>query len=121
MRVADSCSGEQLGELPDFFVLWRRDAPIERVGSPKLGEIVHRRRGNRTGDHRADSLFFARGPGVGPGRVDGVSIMDFAPTIARCLDVKLLASDGRELAALCAGAAADHRLDPRLDPGENPT
>jgi hypothetical protein len=35
VRTADRYEGEHLATLPDFFVLWRRDAPIRRIGSPQ--------------------------------------------------------------------------------------
>ncbi len=102
-RVADRCGGDSLEQLPDFFVVWKRDAPIERVGSAKVGELLHRHRGNRTGDHRPESIFFARGSGVVPGRVSGASVLDFAPTIATYFGVDPGASDGRVIAELCGG------------------
>ena len=94
VRTAEHCEGAQLAALPDFFVIWRRNEPIERVGSVKVGEIVYRHRGNRTGDHRPHSIFFARGRGVLPGRLDGVSILDFAPTLAALAGVVLEHTDG---------------------------
>jgi predicted AlkP superfamily phosphohydrolase/phosphomutase len=110
IRTADRCEGEHLDSLPDFFVLWQRDAPIERIGSAKIGEIALRHRGNRTGDHRPDSIFFARGPGVAPGHVDGVSIVDFAPTLATLSGVALERTDGTLIRALCASAHAPARV-----------
>jgi predicted AlkP superfamily phosphohydrolase/phosphomutase len=94
VRTADYCRGAHLEMMPDFFVLWRRDHPIERVGSAKVGEITYRHRGNRTGDHRPDCVFYARGPGVQAGRVDGVSILDFGPTLAALAGVALDDTDG---------------------------
>lgn len=98
--TADHCEGDRLADLPDVFVLWRRDAPMDRVGSPKIGEIRHVHRGNRTGDHNSDSLFFARGPGVAPGEIAPVSILDFAPTLAALSDVAMPESDGKRIEAL---------------------
>jgi hypothetical protein len=100
VRTSDHCAGDYLDDIPDVFVLWRRDAAIERVGSPKIGEIVHPHQGNRTGDHVSDSIFFARGPGIVPGRTDGVSIMDFAPTIAALTRAPLDDTDGEVIPAL---------------------
>jgi predicted AlkP superfamily phosphohydrolase/phosphomutase len=109
VRTADRCEGAHLATLPDFFVLWRRDDPIERVGSPKVGEVVYRHRGNRTGDHRPESLFLARGRGIAAGRVDGVSILDFAPTLAALSGVELEQADGTPIRVLCEpeGAGED--------------
>lgn len=100
VRTADYCEGERLADLPDFFVLWCRDAPIDRVGSPKIGEIAHVHRGNRTGDHSPHSIFFARGPGVRPGRLAPASILDLAPTIAAMAGVPFEESDGTPIPAL---------------------
>jgi predicted AlkP superfamily phosphohydrolase/phosphomutase len=106
VRTADHNAGAHLASLPDFFVIWRRDEPIERVGSAKIGEVTYRHRGNRTGDHRPDSIFFARGRGIAPGRLDGVSILDFAPTLAALTGVTLSHTDGVAIRALC-GATCD--------------
>jgi predicted AlkP superfamily phosphohydrolase/phosphomutase len=88
-------------------VLWERDHPIDRVGSPKIGELTFRHRGNRTGDHRPDSVFLAKGPGVSRGRVEGVSILDFATTVGSLLGVPLPDTDGAPIAAL--GVSASER------------
>jgi predicted AlkP superfamily phosphohydrolase/phosphomutase len=113
VRVADHCQGEQLDDMPDFFVLWRREARIERVGSAKVGEVVHRQRGNRTGDHRSDSILFARGPGITPGEMAPCSIMDVAPTIAALLGVGLPQSDGQPIPEMHADVADPGRVADR--------
>jgi predicted AlkP superfamily phosphohydrolase/phosphomutase len=100
VRTSDFCSGDALPDLPDLFVIWRRTAPIWRVGSPKIEEVEKAHRGNRTGDHVSESLFMARGPGIPTGRVEDVSIMDFAPTIARLCGLGPIDSDGRPIEAL---------------------
>jgi predicted AlkP superfamily phosphohydrolase/phosphomutase len=105
VRTAEHCEGAQLAMLPDFFVIWKRDEPIERVGSAKVGEIAYCHRGNRTGDHRPHSIFFARGRGVQPGRLDGVSILDFAPTLAALAGVVLEDMDGAPIRVLCDAVA----------------
>jgi predicted AlkP superfamily phosphohydrolase/phosphomutase len=100
LRVDQICSGPRLADLPDFFVIWNREAPIDRVGSPKIGAIEYAHRGNRTGDHTPDSIFFATGPHVARGRLDGVSILDFAPTLAALHGVSLPDADGRVIPEL---------------------
>ncbi len=100
VRTDRTCTGAHLANMPDFFVLWSREAPIERVTSPKIGTLEYVHRGNRTGDHRADSVFFAVGPGVVPGHTDPVSIVDFAPTIATQHGVTLEDTDGRTIPSL---------------------
>ena len=100
VRIDQICQGTYLDELPDFFVLWSREAPIERIGSAKIGtiELVHR--GNRTGDHRPESIFVAAGPHVVAGAAEPVSILDFAPTLAALHGVTLPDADGRVIPAL---------------------
>jgi len=100
VRVAEVCQGPALDELPDLFVLWRRNAYPDRLGSERIGEIGFRHRGNRTGDHLPGHVFFARGPGIAPGRLDGLSIYDFAPTLAAVVGVDPPPSDGRVVEAL---------------------
>lgn len=95
VRVADEIQGDALDELPDLFVTWERDTFPDRVGSDRIGEVTLPHRGNRTGDHLPHNLFLAVGPGVTPGRVDGNSIVDFAPTIAAMLGVAMDGVDGR--------------------------
>jgi predicted AlkP superfamily phosphohydrolase/phosphomutase len=59
----------------------------------------------RSGDHRREGLFVAVGPGLEPGRMaQTVSIMDFAPTVARLLGVELPAAAGRPIPGLLAPA-----------------
>ncbi len=100
LRVDEVCAGKRLTELPDFFVMWNREAPIDRVGSPKIGTLEHAHRGNRTGDHTPDSVFFAAGPHVARGPVGPVSILDFAPTLAALHGVALPETDGHVIPAL---------------------
>jgi predicted AlkP superfamily phosphohydrolase/phosphomutase len=105
--TSEHCAGDRLSDLPDLFVIWRRDAPMDRVGSPKIGEIRHVHRGNRTGDHVSESLFFARGPGVPAGEVSPVSILDFAPTLAALSGVAMAESDGEPIEALMGSPSSD--------------
>jgi predicted AlkP superfamily phosphohydrolase/phosphomutase len=86
--------------MPDFFVIWNRESPIDRVGSPRVGEVEYIHRGNRTGDHSPASLFIAAGPGVTSGRVPNTSILDLAPTVAHLLDVDLPDVEGHRIEAL---------------------
>jgi predicted AlkP superfamily phosphohydrolase/phosphomutase len=108
VRVADHCQGPELDVMPDFFVIWRREMPIDRVGSERVGEVVYRHRGNRTGDHGPDSIFFASGPGVAPGRLLDRTVMDFAPTIAQLVEVDLGQTDGELIEAFDSPAPAAH-------------
>ena len=100
VRVDEFCHGSCLAAMPDFFVLWDREDPIDRVGSAKIGELELVHRGNRTGDHTPDSVYFAAGPHVACGRSDSVSILDFAPTLAELHGVALPDTDGRVIPSL---------------------
>jgi predicted AlkP superfamily phosphohydrolase/phosphomutase len=100
VRVADESSGPHLDDLPDLFVMWHRDAPIDRVQSPTVGTVEYVHRGNRTGDHRQDSMFVAVGPGVVPGEIAGTTVYDFAPTLGAILGVPVDDTDGTEITAL---------------------
>jgi predicted AlkP superfamily phosphohydrolase/phosphomutase len=106
VRVADHCEGPALDELPDLFAMWSRETYPDRIGSDRVGEIVFRHRGNRTGDHLPVNVFFAVGPGIEAGRLDGRSILDFAPTIAALLDAPTPACEGEVIEALVPERAA---------------
>jgi len=104
-RVADHCQGPSLDLLPDLFVIWKRESYPDRVRSERIGEICLRHRGNRTGDHLPINIFFARGPGVVKGRLDGLSIHDFAPTLAALVGVETPPTDGRVVDELVGESA----------------
>jgi predicted AlkP superfamily phosphohydrolase/phosphomutase len=117
LRSADVVHGPHLGDLPDLLVEWSSARPLGsatvgtgrgaavRVTSPKIGVVEGINRYCRTGDHRRDGLFIAAGDGISPQRVaEAVSIMDFAPTIARLLDVDLPDAAGRPIACLLSRA-----------------
>jgi predicted AlkP superfamily phosphohydrolase/phosphomutase len=96
LRTQDLYRGPAMSHLPDLMVEWNRDAPVSRVFSEKTGEIVGEYKKTRTGDHSSQGIFFALGPGVVAGPVSReISIMDFGPTAAARLGVKLGDVDGR--------------------------
>ncbi|MEA2778619.1 MAG: hypothetical protein QOK29_163, partial [Rhodospirillaceae bacterium] len=69
--------------MPDLFIDWEREAPIETVWSEKVG-LVHAPYVNwRTGDHRPGGLLIATGPGVPPGALlPEMPLEDLAPSLA---------------------------------------
>ena len=72
-----------------------------RLASPRIGTLEGINRYCRTGDHRRGELSVAVGPGLDPGPMAAVvSIMDFAPTVARVLGVELPAASGRPISRL---------------------
>ena len=89
--------------LPDLFIDWARDAPIETVWSTKIGVVHGPYTHWRTGDHRPDGMLLAYGPGI-PTRttLPPVNIEDLAPGISARLGVGLEDIDGRAPAWLAA-------------------
>jgi len=97
--------GSKLALLPDLLAEWSRDSEIRALESPTIGRVEGQYAGVRTGDHRAQGLFLATGPGLTPARVDTpVSVMDFGPTIAAQLGVELGDVDGKPIPELLAVA-----------------
>jgi predicted AlkP superfamily phosphohydrolase/phosphomutase len=81
--------------LPDLFLEWNHDHPIETVWSPRFGTIHGPYAHWRTGDHRPDGLLLTRGPGIAPGsQLPELAVEDLAPSIACRLDVPLHGVDG---------------------------
>ncbi len=100
VRTDEEETGEWIDHMPDVFVIWNRTSPIDRVTSDAVGIVEYVHRGNRTGDHNPESCFFAVGPGVVPGEVQGSSIYDLMPTVAAILGVDVAETDGRVIAQL---------------------
>jgi len=96
LRSREHFPGEYTDYLPDLVVRWNRDTPITGAASSKIGRIVREDTSTaRTGDHRPEGLYFARGPGIEPGPVrHAVRVEDFAPTVAGLLRVPLPDVDG---------------------------
>ncbi|MCU1497801.1 MAG: type phosphodiesterase/nucleotide pyrophosphatase [Acidimicrobiales bacterium] len=94
--------------MPDLFVEWVRDDPIERVWSPATGTVVRPYTHWRTGDHVPVGLLVAAGPGIAAGATtETIDSIDIAPTVSRSVGVELPDVDGRAIAALLpAGQAA---------------
>jgi predicted AlkP superfamily phosphohydrolase/phosphomutase len=108
IRTADLYNGERLDHLPDLLVEWNDKVPtgstavgkgagaMVHARSPKIGVIEGMNHYGRTGEHRSEGLFIAAGPGVRPGVLGKtVSILDFAPTFTKLLDVELPDCDGQ--------------------------
>lgn len=112
-RTRDLYEGDQLDALPDLLVEWNPEVPLGtaragkpgsgtvRIGSDTIGVIEGENRYCRTGEHRPEGMFVAMGGGIEPGRMKrAVSIMDFAPTITRMLDVEMRDVDGQPIEEL---------------------
>jgi predicted AlkP superfamily phosphohydrolase/phosphomutase len=107
VRTADLYRGDHLADLPDLLVDWEDTVPTGnshhghgaaatvRVHSPKIGRVEGTNQFTRTGDHRIGGMFVAAGKGISPGIMKRtVSNLDFAPTIAALLGVRLEGLDG---------------------------
>jgi predicted AlkP superfamily phosphohydrolase/phosphomutase len=98
IRTAEYYSGDCLDHFPDLLVEWNEEDPIPAVFSENFGTIPTTFWHPRTGHHRSGGMFFAFGPSITPGILERtVSIMDFAPTIARLLNVPLPDVDGQPI------------------------
>lgn len=95
VRTADHYTGPALEGLPDLMVGWNTDAPINAVGSDRIGRVEGRYTGNRTGDHEPGGLVVVRGPGIPGGTHEPVKVEDLAPSICSLLGVDLSGRDGR--------------------------
>jgi predicted AlkP superfamily phosphohydrolase/phosphomutase len=117
MRTDELYRGAYGHHLPDLLVEWSDARPLGsatvgagqgasvRLASRRIGTIEGINRYCRTGDHRRGGLFVAVGPGLDPGWMpDVVSVMDFAPTVARVLGVELPAAAGRAIPRLLGRA-----------------
>jgi predicted AlkP superfamily phosphohydrolase/phosphomutase len=107
LRVADSgepavrrvlLSDELYGEdrhpdLPDLLVEFRQDlGPIEAVSSPSLGTVARpfgKILNRRSGDHTANAVMIAKGPGFEGYRLADGGVLDIAPTVLALLGVAI--------------------------------
>ncbi len=118
VRTRDLYRGEHLDDLPDVLVIWSPEVPLGtavvgkpgngkvRLGSEKIGVLEGENRYCRTGEHRPDGMFIVNGPGLAPRALQRtVSILDFAPTITRLLDVDLPDVDGQMIDEIIALAS----------------
>jgi len=117
MRTRDVYQGEYLDHLPDLLVEWNSDMPLGtavvgkpgtgklRLHSPEIGLVEGENLYCRTGDHLPDGFFVAVGGGIQAGVLaHPVSIMDFAPTVSKLLDVDLPDVDGKPIVEVLRSA-----------------
>jgi predicted AlkP superfamily phosphohydrolase/phosphomutase len=98
-----------MDSLPDLFIEWNHEAPIETVWSPKTGIMYAPYEHWRTEDHRPGGFLLAAGPGIHPrGNLGEIAIGDLGPAICALLGVQLDDVDGRPAPALAGtyGASA---------------
>jgi predicted AlkP superfamily phosphohydrolase/phosphomutase len=81
---------ESLDALPDLFLQWNQDDPIETVWSPRFGMIRGPYTHWRTGDHRPGGMLLVRGRGIAPGAtLPAVEVSQLSKLIAGELGVDL--------------------------------
>ena len=113
LPMTEFCRGRRLEELPDLLIEWDADRPLGsaivgggpgallRLSAPGLGTVEGANSYGRTGDHRIEGLFIARGPGIRPGRLGRVvSILDLAPSLAARFGASLPEADGHAIPEL---------------------
>jgi len=89
VRVAEVFPGPRADRLPDLVVRWEDGAPLEALAGPGLGSVAGASPDPRPGTHRPPGFLVARGPGFAPGtRVEGASVLDFAPTVLHLLGLE---------------------------------
>jgi predicted AlkP superfamily phosphohydrolase/phosphomutase len=106
-KTIELYQGHYIDHLPDILIEWNDERPLGsnaleisegstlRLTSDSLGTIEGTNNYCRTGDHRPEGIFAIMGPGIKSRRLNRtVSIMDFAPTIAKLLSVDITDVDG---------------------------
>ena len=102
-RTEDHYERSAVDALPDLFIDWNHERPVETIWSARTGLIHGRYDLWRTGDHRLDGMLLARGPGIEAGPRPALRSIDLGPTIAARLGVALDAVDGEPAAWLANG------------------
>lgn len=105
VRTNELYNGPALDRFPDLMLRWNRNAPINRVSSPLIGEVERTFRDPRTGDHYHDGACFVLGAvdlAIGPGQK--ATPEAFAATVASLLGYEDPVTTGKPF--LVARAAA---------------
>ncbi|HKW92660.1 MAG TPA: alkaline phosphatase family protein [Methylomirabilota bacterium] len=87
--TSDLYRGPMRHALPDLLVEWNMSRPIERVCSPRIGDVRNHVQSVRSGDHATskEGLLFARSAAAVRGPQAAIHVIDLAPTILRLLGV----------------------------------
>ncbi len=95
LRTSHHYQGHHLADLPDLIVEWNRKESLRSIESAKIGRLHNAYSGVRTGDHKPEGIVFVTGPGVSSGAISQpISALDFAPTLARLLNVHWPGAEG---------------------------
>jgi predicted AlkP superfamily phosphohydrolase/phosphomutase len=86
--------------LPDLFVVWHRDDPIEAVRSNTVGVVRGARREERIANHVEHGVWIARGPLVRRGEAPACDVIDFGVTFGALCGVAVPSRHGQPIAAI---------------------
>lgn len=106
-RARDLYEGPRFDSLPDLFVEWHHDAPINALRSPRLGTVSGAMTADRTGDHWQQGLLLGRGPLFQRGAIGQLRTQDIAPTLLELFGVPIPSRyEGHSVAAEVLSAQA---------------
>jgi predicted AlkP superfamily phosphohydrolase/phosphomutase len=106
--TSDLYKGSMRYLLPDLLLEWNKSHPIERVSSPKIGEVNNDVVSVRSGDHATSKqgLLFAPVAAGSTGQQPAVHVIDIAPTLLNLLGVSDGLLAGKAIPFLLPGPAA---------------
>jgi predicted AlkP superfamily phosphohydrolase/phosphomutase len=88
-RARDLYDGPRFDSLPDLFVEWHHEAPINALRSPRIGTVSGAMTAERSGDHWQQGLLLGQGPLFRHGKIDAIRTQDIAPTLLDLLGVPI--------------------------------
>jgi hypothetical protein len=100
--TSDLYDGPLRAALPDLLLEWNKSHPIDRVSSPRIGEVKNPVASIRSGDHALSEqglLFVPRAAGF-VGQQAEIHVIDLAPTILALLGVNADHLSGKTISFL---------------------
>jgi predicted AlkP superfamily phosphohydrolase/phosphomutase len=106
--TSDLYKGSMRYLLPDLLLEWNKSRPIQRVSSPKIGEVKNTVVSVRSGDHATSKqgLIFAPVAAGSTGQQPAVHVIDIAPTLLNLLGVSDGLLAGKAIPFLVPGPVA---------------
>lgn len=93
LRADEIAPGPAPQDLADLHVVWNDAGPLVAAASPRIGEVRVEIPPARAGNHVEGGWFVAAGPALSHREIDGaVSVLDFAPTVARLVGGEFVCS-----------------------------
>ncbi len=106
-RAREIYQGPRLRDMPDLFVEWDHDTPVDALRSPRIGTVSGPFSADRTGDHWKQGLLLARGPGFNQGLVGSLRTEDVGPTLLELLGIPIPAGyEGQSALTMLRSPAA---------------